>query len=172
MRRIETAGHALANLLLFAAGVILLLGAQSCASLYERAQLRFMKTVPDTTFTRVTTTIPRDSVVTVVKTDTTHYIERVKQGRATVTIIREPTNTTVIANCDSLSKVQQVPTRIEKQEWGVDPAYQQKAQRWQTIALVLIGLFVLLILLVIGLFFAYRFVFRNYSIAPKNGTGT
>lgn len=99
-----------------------------CVNGYELARLRYAHQVADTTFQTITTTIPRDSVVTSFKTDTTHYFETVKQGRATLTIIREPTNTTVIANCDSLTKSQKVPTRIETQEWGTDPKYETQTR--------------------------------------------
>lgn len=124
--------------------VSLLLSA--CQNPYEIAKRKYATDVVDTTYTNIITTIPRDSVIKVFKTefksDTVRVIEKVRQGRASVTIIREPTNTTVIANCDSVSKSQKVITKIVKQQWGVDPKYKQRASTWQTVAIVFIGLFV------------------------------
>lgn len=107
---------------------------------YEVAKRKYAKDVIDTTYTTITTTIPRDSVRLVVRTDTTHIIERVRQGRATVTIIREPKNTTVIANCDSVTKPQKVMVKTVRQVWGVDPRFRDQAKTWRTVAFVLIGL--------------------------------
>jgi hypothetical protein len=161
--QLERAGYVLVNVLLLFAAALL---NESCTSAYELAKARFATVEHDTTFSTITTTIPRDSVVVKFKTDTTRYIEKTRQGRATVTIIREPTNTTVIANCDSLSKSQQVATSIENQKWGVDPAY----QKWRYISFGLIGLFALFFLLLIALIVGVKFFTRNYSVTPRNGT--
>lgn len=119
--------------------LVMCIGVSSCMT-FQKAQRRYATNVADTIFTTVITTVPRDSVRLVVKTDTTRIIERMRQGRATVTIIREPTNTTVLADCDSLTRSQQVATRIITQKWGVDPAYKVTSDRWRTVALTLIAL--------------------------------
>lgn len=122
-------------------GVILLLvGTLSGCMTYEKARLRYSTDKIDTTFQTVTTRIHGDTIYRVFKTDTTRYVEKVKQGRATVTIIREPTNTTIIANCDSISKSQKVPLKIVTQKWGVDPRFERQANTWKTVAFLLMGL--------------------------------
>jgi uncharacterized protein YpmS len=164
----STIGYWLANALLLLAAGLIAFAMNGCASAYELAKARFAHEVADTTFTTITTTVPSESVVTTFVTDTTHYIEKLRQGRATVTIIREPTNTTIIANCDSLSKSQQVATRIENQQWGVDPSN----QKWKWIAFGLIGFFALLLVLIACAVVGVRFFSRNYSVTPKNGTAS
>lgn len=139
--------------ILFWIGVFtLLLGNLSGCMTLKKAERKYATNVVDTTFTTITTVIPRDSAVTVVKTDTTYLKQIIRQGRATVTIIREPTNTTVIANCDSLSQSKRFPVQTVKQIWGVSPNY-------KTATHVLIGL-------VIALILVYFFT-RKWAIVPR-----
>ncbi|GAB3958169.1 hypothetical protein GCM10028805_51980 [Spirosoma harenae] len=136
----------------------------SCTSLYDRAKARYAKEDTDTTYSTVTATVPAETVTHVFRTDTTHYIERVKQGRATVTIVREPTNTTVIAECDSASVSQRIATQIKNQTWGVDPKYQRRY--WIAIA-VAAGLFLLFLFLIAGGFVAYK-LSKSFSLVRKD----
>jgi hypothetical protein len=141
--------------LLLIALLIGLLFTTSCASLYSRAKARYgTTTIADTTYTRITLTVPRDSVILKVRTDTTHLIERTRQGRATVTIIREPTYTTIRADCDSARRDTVVATRIITERWGVDPAYQERATKWKTAFWVAIGLLLMAALVYV---FAHKF---------------
>ncbi|RIV23625.1 LytTR family transcriptional regulator [Fibrisoma montanum] len=119
--------------------VLILLLLSSCTS-FEKAFRKYGRTVNDTTYTTVQLTVPKDSSILVVKTDTTRIVERVRQGRATVTIIREPTNTTVLAECDTVVVEKRVPGVIRTQLWGVDPKFEKQAKRWRTAFLILAGL--------------------------------
>lgn len=136
---------------------------------YEVAKRKYATDVVDTTFTNIVTTIPRDSVVKVIHNDTLRvterHVERVKQGRATVTIIREPTNTTVIANCDSVRKEQKVVTKTVRQVWGVDPRFRDQARTWRTVAFVLIGL---IGVGVVAYVLTYRYRL-NLNLTKRNG---
>lgn len=99
----------------------------SCVTLRKCEQKFGRGQVTDTTYTTVPITVPRDSAVLVTKTqmhfDTTHtrIVEVSKQGRATVTIIREPVNTTVLANCDSVVIEKKVPVAVTTRQFGVSP---------------------------------------------------
>lgn len=106
----------------------LLLGLGGCVT-YQKCLTKFgQASVTDTTYIQemLTMTVPRDSVSTSFKTDTTHYVETVRQGRATLTIIREPVNTTVLAECrDSvLTQIVERPVLVKTTtETGVAPWY-------------------------------------------------
>ncbi|GAB3956726.1 hypothetical protein GCM10028805_47500 [Spirosoma harenae] len=139
----------------------------SCTSLYDRAKARYATEETDTIYSTVTARIKGDTVSHVFKTDCTHYIRTERQGRATVTVIREPTNTTVIAECDSASVSQRIATQIKNQTWGVDPKYQRRF--WIAIA-VAAGLFLLFLFLIIGGIVAYK-LSKTYSLTKK-GNGT
>lgn len=91
----------------------------SCAT-FKRCERKFGNTVTDTVtvVTPVTVHVPKDSAVLRVVTDTATLIREVRQGRATVRIIREPTYTTVYAKCDSVAitknAIAKIPQKIVK----------------------------------------------------------
>lgn len=91
-------------------GLLILLAGCSLKR-YER---KFAKTVMDTVTVRqqVVFNVPKDSAVLRIVTDTTHFIKEVRQGRATVRIVREPTYTTVFATCDSMRIVKEAIAKI------------------------------------------------------------
>lgn len=136
----ERTCYALANIALLLAALLIAASFMAGCATFEKARRRYATDMADTTFTTITTMIPRDSVRLVIKTDTTRIIERMRQGRATVTIIREPTYTTIKADCDSLTKSHRVGTKIITQKWGVDPAYKESSERWKVVALTTIAL--------------------------------
>lgn len=149
------------NLMLLATIALLF---SSCTSLYERAKARYMHQSTDTTFSTVTASVPAETLRTVFRTDTTHFIREIRQGRATVTIIREPTNTTVIANCDSASTSKRVATQIQKEEWSEDSKY----KRWLIIALLVsAGLLGLLLMLILIGFIMWR-LSSTYTLSKKD----
>ncbi|MGV3561575.1 hypothetical protein [Larkinella arboricola] len=53
--------------------------------------------------------IPKDSVILKTRTDTTRLFLTERQGRATVTLIRAPQETTAKAECDTI--VKKVPVK-------------------------------------------------------------
>lgn len=120
--------------------VVLLSG---CASFYDRAKGRFQRTYTDTTYQRIVLTVPKDSAVLRVKTDTTRIIETFRQGRATATIIREPMFTTVIANCDEVKKDTTVVVKTVSEKWGVDPKFEKQAHTFKWLAIGLTALLVI-----------------------------
>lgn len=143
----ERLGMVIVNLLLMVAGFCLGLCLFSCGPTYQRCFDKYGRstTTYDTTrhTIRDTVTVPRDSVVLVLKTDTTRVIEHFTQGKATVTIIREPTNTTVLANCESTTIIREIklpPTAITDNTWGVANWY--KWAFWMVAGMVLVLLLV------------------------------
>lgn len=105
-------------------GLLILLAGCSLKR-YER---KFAKTVVDTVTVRqqVVFNVPKDSAILRIVTDTTHIIREVRQGRATVRIIREPTFTTVFATCDSLRIAKEAIAKIPQKvvQFGVPKFYQ------------------------------------------------
>ena len=100
----------------------------SCMT-YNRALRKFAHVVTDTVEVRkiVTVTVPRDSAVLRLLTDTTHIVREAQQGRATVRIVREPTYTTVYATCDSAKMAQEIVAKMPRQSvyWGVSLWYKR-----------------------------------------------
>lgn len=80
-------------------GIYILLLLSSCS---RSRLLRKLATDTVTVRQMVTVTVPRDSAVLRLVTDTTTVIREIRQGRATVRIVREPHFTTVYATCDSV----------------------------------------------------------------------
>jgi hypothetical protein len=132
--------------------LLLTLAATSCTT-FQKAFRKYGHMANDTTLVEipVTVTVPRDSVVMVLKTDTTHIIQEMRQGRATVKIIRDHTNTIVQADCDSVIKTVTGKTKVVTRtvNWGVDPKYESQAKNWKTgaVALAAFNLVVLGLLL-------------------------
>lgn len=96
---------------------------------FNRAKQRYATTHVDTVLVtkQVTLTIPRDSAVLRLTTDTTHAVSQARQGRATVRIVREPHYTTIYAHCDSASITKAVVAKIPQQQvsWGVNKWYKR-----------------------------------------------
>ena len=142
----ERMGLVLLHLVLAVAVLFVGLCLFSCGPTYQRCFDKYGRstTTYDTTrhTIRDTITIPRDSAVLVLKTDTTRVIEHFTRGKATVTIIRQPTNTTVLANCESTTIIREVklPSAIINNTWGVAAWY--KWAFWMLAGMVLVLLLV------------------------------
>ncbi|MGA0556547.1 hypothetical protein ACO2Q8_07850 [Larkinella sp. VNQ87] len=128
--------------------ILLVLAVTGCTT-FNKAFRKFGHMGNDTTLVQipVTVNIPKDSAMLVLKTDTTRVIREVRQGRATVRIIRDHTNTIVQANCDSIIKTITGKARVvtKKVTWGVDPKYRSQAKVWRIGAISLALLNVLAI---------------------------
>jgi hypothetical protein len=118
--------------------------------------LRKAEKLVDTTYvTKVeTVVIPRDSAVLRIRTDTTYVKVIERQGRASVTLIRTPTETTARADCDSIIKYVPVTVPCPPQLIvGVN-------EHWRTAALGIGGLLLVtwisLVMFVAGNRFAHR----------------
>lgn len=73
---------------------------KKCAEKYSTTYVDSVQvTVP------ISVVVPRDSVITRVKTDTTYLYKEVQQGRARVILERTPVITTVTAKCDTVTIV-------------------------------------------------------------------
>lgn len=122
--------------------VILILFATSCARrlTYDQWAARYVSTKIDTTYQTVNLTIPRDSVVFQVRTDTVPITHTVRQGRATLTFTRDRHTTTANCECDTASIQKKVPQQIIRKIAGVDPEFQKKAETRLTIIWCLLGL--------------------------------
>jgi hypothetical protein len=138
------------NLMIFAS----MLSLSGC--LTQSKILRKAEKLVDTTYvTKVeTVVIPRDSAVLRLRTDTTFVKVIERQGRATVTIIRTPTETTARADCDSIVKYVPVTVPCPPQlQIGVN-------ELWRTAALASGGLLLVswisLAMFVAGTRFAHR----------------
>ncbi|KAA9357247.1 hypothetical protein [Larkinella humicola] len=136
--------------------LILCLAVTLPGCLTQKKILRKAETLVDTTYvTQVETVmIPRDSAVVRLTTDTTHVKVIERQGRATVTVIRTPTETTARADCDSIVKEVRVQIPCPPQLIvGVN-------ENWRTAAFVLGALLLLswvsLVMFVAGSRFAHR----------------
>jgi hypothetical protein len=127
----------------------------SCTT-FKAAKRKFMSTVSDTTYTTVTTTVPRDSAVLRIITDTTTVVHEVRQGRARIIYQRTPQTTLIKADCDSVIVEKKVPQYITKQVWGVDPKYKDQAAYYKTGFFGLLG-FVVLCLIVVYLLSRFKF---------------
>lgn len=119
----------------------LLASIASCTTL-KKCERKFAKTITDTVTIKkqIVVTIPKDSSVLRIITDTTTLIREVRQGRATVRIVREPTYTTVYASCDSARIVKEATLRMPKNtiQIGVN-------KNWKYAFFVALGLLLLLI---------------------------
>ena len=93
----------------------LALGLNSCVTL-KRCERKFSQTLTDTVRVekQVTLSIPKDSAIVRIITDTSTVIREIRQGRATVRIVREPTYTTVYAKCDSATIAQKILLKAPK----------------------------------------------------------
>lgn len=128
------------------AGLVLLLCASMAVALtgcstFKQCEEKFItRTIQDTTEIHqvVSVVVPRDSIILITKTDTTHYIHSERQGRATVTIIREPINTTVIAECDSVHSQTVIQTNVPTTSYTVGIAPWYKWAFWSASALLAI----------------------------------
>lgn len=99
------------SILLFFLLLTLILLAFGCSN---RRLLRKLATDTVTVRQMVTVTVPKDSAVLRLVTDTTTVVREVRQGRATVRIVREPTYTTVYANCDSVQITKEAIAKVPR----------------------------------------------------------
>lgn len=135
----------LTKALLLVAALFIAYALSGCMT-FQKAKSRYATTITDTTFSHVTLTVPHDSVVHVMKNDTVHErrIERYTQGRATLTIIREPTNTTVLADCAEARKDTLVATHVDNNQWGVSKHYETATKVLGFIVLAIVLAYVLM----------------------------
>lgn len=135
--------------------VALLLTLTACNS-FRRAKQKFLSTQVDTTYQTIRQVIPRDSLITMFRTDTSTIRQVIQQGRVQVIYERNPRTTIIRATSDSVIIEKRIPVTVEKQIWGVDPKYRDQFERvangrntWRWIAIVagvvLIGLIALII---------------------------
>lgn len=99
------------SVLLFFLLLIIVLLAFGCSN---RRLLRKLATDTVTVRQKVTFTVPKDSAVLRIITDTTTVVREIRQGRATVRIVREPTYTTVYANCDSVKITKEAIAKVPR----------------------------------------------------------
>lgn len=151
-----TISAVLSSLLTILVYALLFFELTGCMS-FRKAERRYATSVIDTTYTVVKKVVPKDSVILRLVTDTSTVIREIRQGRATIIYRRNPRQTSVQANCDSIVVEKKVPVYITKQVWGVSPNY-------KTATHLLIGI-------VIALLFVYFFT-RNYQIVNRNGPAT
>lgn len=118
--------------------------------------LRKAEQLVDTTYVTKTETIiiPKDSAIVRFRTDTTYVKVVEKQGRATVTVIRTPTETTAKAECDTIYKEVRVTVPCPPQLIvGVN-------EHWRTAAFILGGLLLVswigLVMFILGNRYAHR----------------
>lgn len=101
---------------------------QSCAT-FKRCTDKFGNTVTDTITVQktVSVTVPKDSAILRVVTDTTRIVEVSKQGRATVYLERTPQLTTVRAICDTLTITKTIAVKMPQTTtiMGVSPFYRK-----------------------------------------------
>lgn len=90
--------------------------ASSCTT-YRKCAEKYSTTYTDSVeiTVPVTVLVPRDSVITRVKTDTTYIYKEVQQGRARVIIERTPVITTVQAKCDTVTITKEVPVMVPQE---------------------------------------------------------
>ncbi|GAB4042193.1 hypothetical protein [Spirosoma litoris] len=148
--------------------VALLMSLDSCTS-FEKAKRKYATTLVDTTFTTVRVVVPSDSAVLRLVTDTTTVTHEIREGRTRIIYQRSPKTTVIKAECDSVVVVKEVPKYITKQVWGVDPAYQSKAERRLIIIWILVGLLIAGILLYI---FMHRLLLSVSITKRVSGNGT
>ncbi|GAB2571781.1 hypothetical protein [Spirosoma areae] len=139
---------------------------QGCMT-FQKAQRKFATNVADTTFTTITTVVPKDSAVLRIVTDTTTVVHEIRQGRAKIIYQRDPKMTIIKAECDSVVIEKRVPVYVTKQVWGVDPAYKDQANTRLAIIKVLLGI---ILAGVLAYLFAHRLLL-SVSIS-KRGNGT
>ncbi|UHG93437.1 hypothetical protein [Spirosoma oryzicola] len=151
-------------LLLAVAGLIAYL-LSGCSS-FESAFRKYGQTVTDTTMVTVpvAVTIPRDSAVITVRTDTSRVIIEEHNRTSWVRLYRDKNQTRVEGGCDSATIAKDVLAKVPRKQaiWGVDPKYKTWMERWRTAAIVLFAL----IAVAFGL---YSFT-RKFIITPRNGT--
>lgn len=99
------------SILLFFLLLIIILLAFGCS---QRRLLRKLSTDTVTVRQLVTVTVPKDSAILRLITDTTTVVREVRQGRATVRIVREPHFTTVYANCDSVKIIKEAVAKVPR----------------------------------------------------------
>lgn len=108
------------------------------SSCSQRRLLRKLQTDTVTVRQMVTVTVPKDSAVLRIVTDTTTVIKEIRQGRATVRIVREPTYTTVYATCDSVKITKEAIAKVPRNTIIVGVSRWYKTGFW--IVLLLFGL--------------------------------
>lgn len=140
---------------------LILLASMLCLSgcLTQSRILRKAEQLVDTTYvTKVeTVVIPRDSAVLRIRTDTTFVKVIERQGRASVTLIRTPTETTVRADCDSIIKYVPVTVPCPPQlQIGVN-------EHWRTAALAMGGLLLVTWLSLVSFVAGNRFAHRTQT---------
>ncbi|RRB13425.1 hypothetical protein [Larkinella knui] len=116
---------------------LLLLILSGC--LTEKRIRRNAHQLTDTTYVTktVTVTIPKDSAIVRTVTDTTRIFLTERQGRATVTLIRTPTETSAKAVCDTIIREVRVTVPCPPElQIGVNAW-------WRVAALVLGGLLII-----------------------------
>jgi len=127
--------------------LILVLAATSCVT-YEKCARKFGNTVSDTIRVTipVSVLVPRDSVITSFKTDTTYLYKEVQQGRAKVIFERTHTITTVQAQCDTITVTKLVPVKVPAKviKWGVAPWYKTAFLITASFLLMCLGLLAIL----------------------------
>lgn len=121
---------------------LLILYAFTSCTTYKRCQQKFQTQLTVTDSVKVTVpvtvTVPRDSVVTTFKTDTTYLFKEIQQGRAKVIVERTNAITTVQAKCDTVVIVKYQPVKVPGQRvvWGVAPWY-KTGFKWCLNALII-----------------------------------
>ncbi len=132
--------------LLFLALTVLI---TSCTT-YKKCADKFSSTYTDSVrvVVPVAVVVPRDSVITRVKTDTTYIYKEVQQGRARVILERTPIVTTIQAKCDTVTITREVPVmvpqevRVFRDDPGKVPGWYRGAFWWMLfVNLVIMGLF-------------------------------
>ncbi len=153
-----------AALLTTALSLLALVALLSSCTTFEKAFRKYANNKVDTTFVTVSQTVPHDSAVLHLVTDTTTVYKEVRQGRARIIYQRDGRTTLVKANCDSVVVEKKVPQYITRQMWGVDPKFKSDADRWRTIAFVLMGLIGTAVI-------AYVFTYHlKLDVSQRNGT--
>ena len=112
-----------------------------CTTL-KKCEKKFSRVLTDTVTVKkeVVVTIPRDSAIIRITTDTTRIVRQITQGRATVRIVREPHFTTVYASCDSARIVKEAILKVPKNTiiMGVNTFW--KWGFWFVLFLLLVGI--------------------------------
>lgn len=136
---------------------LLLLCLASCVT--ERKCLqKFGNVLTDTVTVHQTVklTVPRDSAVLRITTDTTVVVKEVHQGRATVRIVREPHYTYVTAECDSAQLAKDILIKYPRNTIKMGVATWYKYGFW------------VLVVLAIATYLSYQVFTRfNFNIERK-----
>lgn len=105
----------------------------SCVT-YKKCQEKFGTPQTDTVqvTVQVPVLVPRDSIITVTKTDTTYLYKEVQQGRARVIIERNPATTTVQAKCDTVTIIRDVPVKVPMKHYVFQDNPDKVSKFWKS----------------------------------------